>query len=87
MNLPRGIIGKVKLQVECYSGSKADERPARFHLGERICIVDEVVDQWYGTDHSFFKVLADDSNLYILRQDLSTPERAWNLESFRALKE
>jgi hypothetical protein len=75
----------MNLTVECYAGGKADERPMRFQLGERIFIVEEVLDQWYGPDDSFFKVRADDGNLYILRQELSTAERAWSLESFREL--
>lgn len=75
----------VKLRVECYSAGKANERPVRFHLGERLCIVEEVLDQWYGQEDAFFKVRADDGNLYILRQNLSTEERAWSLEAFREL--
>jgi len=30
-----------------------------------------VIDQWYGQDGIFFKVRADDGNLYILRQQTS----------------
>ena len=75
----------VKLRVECYSAGKANERPVRFHLGERLCIVEEVLDQWYGQEDAFFKVRADDGNLYILRQNLSTDERPWSLEAFREL--
>jgi hypothetical protein len=76
----------VKLRVECYSGRKADERPVRFHLGERLLMVEEVLDQWYGPGDSFFKVRADDGNLYILRHNLSAADDTWTLESFRALK-
>jgi hypothetical protein len=76
----------MKVQVECYSGQKADERPVRFQLDGRNYSVTELLDQWYGPGAAFFKVLADDGNLYILRQDQSTPEGAWRLESFRALK-
>ena len=76
----------MKLQVECYSGSKADERPVRFRLGERLFMVEEVLDQWYGPDDSFFKLRADDGNLYIIRHSLSAVEQDWQLESFRAVK-
>src|SRR2546425_2551657 len=41
---------RMKLQVECYSGRKADERPVRFQLSERGYLVEEVLDQWYGQD-------------------------------------
>jgi hypothetical protein len=71
------------LRVQCYAGRKADERPVRFQLGEREYVVEEVIDQWYGPDEIFFKVRADDENLYILRHDQS--EDGWRLESFRRL--
>jgi hypothetical protein len=75
----------MKLRVECYAGGRADERPVRFWLNERGYMVEEVVDQWYGPSDAFFKVRADDGNLYILRQDRATPGGAWNLEAFREL--
>jgi hypothetical protein len=66
----------MKVQVECYSGRKADERPGRFRL-------EEVLDQWYGPEHVFFKTRADDGNLYILRHETSVLDRDWELVSFR----
>jgi hypothetical protein len=78
---------QVKLQVECYSGGKADERPVRFHLGERVYVVEEVIDQWYGPTDVYFKVRADEGNVYILRQDRSTSEGIWSLESFREIRQ
>ena len=74
----------MKLRVECYSGSKADERPVRFYLGEQLRLVEEILDQWYSPNDTFFKVRADDGNLYILGQNRSSAE--WSLESFRELK-
>lgn len=73
----------MKLRVECYSGGKADERPVRFYLNEQVYFVEEVIDQWYGPSDLFFKVRADDGNLYILRQHPALPENTWSLESFR----
>ena len=73
--------GQMILRVQSYSGRKADERPVRFQLGEEEYVVDEVVDQWYGPDATFFKVRADDGNLYILRH--RSGEGEWSLESFR----
>ena len=75
----------MKLEVECYSGFKADERPVRFRLDERQCLIEEIVDQWYGTQDVFYKVRADDGSLYILRRETSTPEGAWHLVSFRQM--
>jgi hypothetical protein len=76
----------MKLTVQCYSGCKADERPIRFCLGRRQYEVEAVLDQWYDPEHIFHKVRADDENLYILRQQTSTPQRAWDLVSFRQKK-
>ena len=74
----------MKLRVECYAGVKADERPVRFQLDERDYLVEEVLDQWYGPEDTFFKVRADDRNLYILRRNTHRDE--WTLESFRQVK-
>jgi len=76
----------MKLRVECYAGGRADERPIRFQLDDHDHMVEEVVDQWYGPSDAFFKVRADDGNLYILRQDRSTSQGMWSLESFRELQ-
>ena len=75
----------MKLSVECYAGRKADERPVRFQLDDCEYLVEEVLDQWCGPDDNFFKVRADDRNLYILRRNTSRDE--WTLESFRQLND
>jgi len=79
----------MNLQVECYSGYKADERPVRFAfagpVGARKYEVQEVLDQWYGVGYQCFKVRADDDNLYILRHDLT--DDAWRLDAFRQKEE
>ncbi len=77
----------MKLNVECYSGRKADERPVRFRLEGREYFVKAVLDQWYEPESIFYKVRADDGNFYILRQRTSTPDRAWDLVSFRQRRE
>ncbi len=71
----------MKVIVQCHSGHKTDERPIRFQLDGQDYMVDEVVDQWYGPDDVFFKLRADDGNLYIVRHRAGADE--WNLESFR----
>jgi hypothetical protein len=85
MGLADDIMGGMRVRVECYSGRKADERPVRFWLDERGFLVEEVLDQWYGPSDAFFKVRADDGNLYILRQSQPASEDAWSLEAFREL--
>ena len=76
----------MKLQVECYAGHKADQRPVRFRLEDRDYLVEELLDQWYGLDDVFFKVRADDGNLYILRHISSASQDGWGLEAFRQLR-
>lgn len=73
----------MKLRVECYSGRKEGERPVRFRMGDHEYLVEEIVDQWYGPEHLFFKVQANDGNLYILRRQTSIPDGSWDLISFR----
>jgi hypothetical protein len=73
----------VDVRVECYAGYKADQRPLRFTLGEREYRVEEVVDQWYSPEATWFRVRADDGNLYVLRHSEDPLEDLWTLESFR----
>jgi hypothetical protein len=72
------------LDVECYSGYKADERPLRFTLAgpsAHTYQVKEILDRWHGVDYQCFKVHADDGNLYVLRHDEAKDR--WTLDSFR----
>ena len=71
----------MRVTVDAYSGYKANERPRRFVLDDHAYEVIEVLDQWYGPDSLYFKVRADDQNLYILRY--RSLEEEWSLESFR----
>jgi hypothetical protein len=73
----------MRVQVECYSGRKADERPVRFRLEGREYMVEQILDQWYGPEHEYFKLQADDGNVYILRHQTSVPDGDWDLVSFR----
>jgi hypothetical protein len=73
----------MKVQAECYAGRKADERPVRFQLDDHEYMIEEVLDSWYGPEHVFFKVRADDGNDYILRHQTSVPDGDWELVSFR----
>jgi hypothetical protein len=76
----------MKLQVDCHSAQGTAERPVRFRLAEHEYLVEEVIDQWHGASDRYFKVRADDDNLYVLRRETYTPEGSWHLESFRQLK-
>lgn len=70
------------VHVECYSGQRADERPLRFSVGERAYEVKQLDDKWYSPGATFFRVLADDGNLYVLRHDEGAD--TWSIEAFRA---
>ena len=69
------------VEVQCYAGRKADEHPVRFRIGDRDYMVEEIVEQWYGLDATFYKVRADDHSLYLLRHQMSAD--AWEVESIR----
>jgi hypothetical protein len=77
----------MKLKVECHAGRKANEWPTRFWLDAKPYVVEAVIDQWYEPEAIFFKVRADDGNLYILRQATATVDGEWDLVSFRQNKE
>jgi len=44
--------------------------------------VADVDDQWYSPDAKYFRVRADDGNLYVLRHE--EQQDLWTLEGFRA---
>jgi hypothetical protein len=71
----------IEIRVESYAGYRAEERPLRMVLGARSLAIREILDRWYGPDRRYFKVSADDGNLYIIAHD-ATGDR-WELVSFR----
>ncbi len=73
----------MKIEVECQTGYRGEERPVRFRLEGREYVVQEVVDQYYGPEHIFFKIRADDCHEYVLRHQTSVPDGSWDLISFR----
>lgn len=74
----------MKVEVECYSGYKLDERPLRFSLKGRVFEVHDVLDRWYGPEDVYFKVRAAGGGTYILRRHEAQGEAVWTLEAFRA---
>jgi hypothetical protein len=74
-----------EIQVECYSGYRANERPTRFVLRGRTYEVNEVEDQWYSPGAIYFRVRASDRNFYVLRHDQVLD--VWTLDAFRAFRE
>lgn len=73
------------IRVECYSGYRAGERPLRFAIRHRVFEVREVDDQWYSPDATYFRVLADDGNYYVLRHDEA--QDLWTLDAFRSIRQ
>lgn len=71
-----------EIRVECYAGQRADERPLWFSAGERTYAVEKCDDKWYSPDATYFRVTADDGNVYVLRHDEAKDE--WTMEAFRA---
>jgi hypothetical protein len=62
------------VQVECYSGYKANERPMAFTFRNQRRKILEILDQWYegGIEPeaavvNYFKVKADDGTVFLLR--------------------
>jgi len=57
----------IRIEVDAYSGYKASERPICFVLDDKKLEVKEILDRWYGQDHDYFKVVADDGLTYLLK--------------------
>ena len=73
----------MRLRVECYSGYKADQRPVRFYLGHRCQEIAEVCDHWYSPAADYFRVRAQDGQIYVLKHDWANTEELWTLEAYR----
>jgi len=71
-----------RLKVECYAGYRGEQTPRRFYLQKRCFQVQELLDCWLGPEHRYFKVVADDGGVYILRHD--TGHDLWELTMFAA---
>jgi hypothetical protein len=69
------------MKVECYAGYKGEQYPKRFTLGEQVLEVTDVEDQWYSPSSQYFRILANDGNVYVLRHDQE--KDLWTLEAFR----
>lgn len=69
------------IQVECYAGYRGAQEPRAFTLDGRRLEVREIQDRWTGPDYRYFKVAADDGDMYVLRHDERIGE--WTLGAFR----
>ena len=73
-----------EIRVECYAGYRPDERPLRFAIRGQSFDVREVDGQWYSPGATYFRVVADDGNFYVLRHDEG--QDLWTLDGFRATR-
>jgi hypothetical protein len=71
----------MKISVECYSGYRGEETPRRFWIGERQLEIKEVLDRWLAPEHRYFKVMAEDNSIYILRHDSQC--HTWELSFYK----
>jgi hypothetical protein len=55
------------IQVEPHADLRA--APRSLYRGERRIDIIEIMDQWYGPDYRYVKVIGHDSSVYILRLD------------------
>jgi hypothetical protein len=70
------------VRVECYSGHKAEERPLRILFEGRTLEITAVEDRWYSPGATYFRVLAECGDRYVLRRD--DAQDVWSLTAFRA---
>ena len=70
-----------QVKIDCYAGYKANERPVTLSLGKKTLKVTDILDQWYGPNYTYFKILAEDANIYILRY--SEAHDVWNVVYFK----
>ena len=67
----------MKIRVECSADHRGDPEPFVFWLGQRRLAVRGIVDHWFAPTQRWFKVDAEDDQLYILRYDETTGD--WEL--------
>lgn len=67
----------VTIKVTCTAHHRGEETPVSFSVGEARRTVTDIRDAWLAPDHRYFKLVADDGGLYILRHDTNSQE--WEL--------
>jgi hypothetical protein len=70
------------VRVEFYSGHKAEERPMRILFEGHTLEITDVEDRWYSPGATYFRVLAESGDRYVLRRD--DAQDVWSLTAFRA---
>jgi hypothetical protein len=57
------------IKVEFGQELQTKEKPIAFHFFGRRYGVKKIVDQWFGAGDTYFKVEADDNNIYLLKHE------------------
>ena len=69
------------IKVEFCPKLQTKERPVAFQVCDRRYRIKEIVDRWYGVGEVFFKVEADDNNIYLLKYEEG--QGCWDLVFFQ----
>ncbi len=67
----------IQVKLESPVGSAFAGKPVSFSLFDKVFVVMEILDIWYGADHNYYKLIADDGNLYFIKHDLDADK--WEL--------
>ena len=70
-------MAAIKVTLQSPGGSAEAVKPVSFTLYDSHFTVKEILDIWYGSDHTYYKLIADDDILYIIRHDLEAD--SWEL--------
>jgi hypothetical protein len=75
------MVKLININVECYSGFKADEYPKYFYLDNNRFEIYEIADRWYqGAGNAdlpvsnYFKVETNCGQQFIIKHDLTNDE-------------
>ena len=74
----------MQIKVDCYSGYRGEETPKYILMGTRKIEVRKILDRWLAPDHRYFKLLGDDSAIYIIRHDQEKWQ--WELTFFSEIE-
>ena len=70
------------VEVISYFGYKADESPRVLKLGDTLLPIVQIEDRWYSPGETFFRVLTETGDRYLLRH--IEAQDVWTLEGFRS---
>ncbi len=69
------------IAIECYLENNSNGRPTAFSLMGRSYKVKEIIDTWHAKVAVYFKVKAEDDNIYLLKYDERKAQ--WDLVFFQ----